>query len=145
MHIHECPKCGGALIRVHRRPLDRLQSVVLPVRRFRCDAFHCRYEGNLRRTVSTKRKLTLASAGLLGAMLAGALGLHSILPWTSHISISAENSDTSLVPHWADARLCQGVVAPAAQPYFGDPQCESGASVLKTEHDRVQPYASAGN
>jgi hypothetical protein len=145
MRIHECPKCGDALIRVHRRPLDRLQSVVLPVRRFRCAGFQCQHEGNLRRTVSTKRKLTLASAGLLCAMLAGAFALGSDLYWPSHISISAENLDTSLVSYWADARPCQGLVAPPAQPYVVEPQCDSSTGVLNTEYDRVQPYASAGN
>jgi len=43
-----CPSCGGAdLLRIRRRPLDRLLSWVHAVYRFRCADPHCAWEGTL--------------------------------------------------------------------------------------------------
>jgi hypothetical protein len=38
-----CPRCGDDLIRVHRRGVDRLVDVVVPVRRYGCPRSNCRY------------------------------------------------------------------------------------------------------
>jgi len=38
-----CPNCGGDLRRIRRYPIDRLVSLVVPVRRFRCE--ECTWEG----------------------------------------------------------------------------------------------------
>jgi hypothetical protein len=43
-----CPRCHGAVVRIHRRTFDRLISVVSPRKRFRCPAFGCGWEGTLR-------------------------------------------------------------------------------------------------
>lgn len=45
---HRCLRCGDALIRIPRRPIDRLLSVIAPLQRFRCPNFKCQFEGNLR-------------------------------------------------------------------------------------------------
>lgn len=45
---HNCPVCQGKLHRTWRRPIDRFSSQFVPVHRFRCDAFACRWEGNYR-------------------------------------------------------------------------------------------------
>jgi hypothetical protein len=43
----ECPWCGGSsLERVHRRPVDRLISLVWPQRRYRCHSLGCEWQGN---------------------------------------------------------------------------------------------------
>ncbi len=42
-----CPRCGDALTRVHRRFVDRLWSLLRPVRRYRCDNPGCGWVGNL--------------------------------------------------------------------------------------------------
>ena len=42
-----CPKCGGVLSRVPRRPIDRLTNPFVPARRFRCQFFSCHWEGNV--------------------------------------------------------------------------------------------------
>lgn len=42
-----CPRCGDALMRVHRRFVDRLWSLLQPVRRYRCDNPGCGWVGNL--------------------------------------------------------------------------------------------------
>ncbi|MCU0982233.1 MAG: hypothetical protein MUF25_24015 [Pirellulaceae bacterium] len=43
-----CPRCGNTdLLRIHRRLLDRLLSLVHPVYRFRCAKPGCAWEGNL--------------------------------------------------------------------------------------------------
>ncbi|MCD6290876.1 MAG: hypothetical protein J7M34_10275 [Anaerolineae bacterium] len=40
-----CPVCGGPLHRIHRRPVDRLISLFVPVRRYRCRNRDCRWTG----------------------------------------------------------------------------------------------------
>jgi|CXWL01.1.fsa_nt_gi hypothetical protein len=43
-----CPRCASRLVRVARHPLDRLLSFFVPVHRYRCPGFSCRWEGCLR-------------------------------------------------------------------------------------------------
>lgn len=43
-----CPRCLSGVNRVPRRALDRLISLVVPVRRYRCRALACAWEGALR-------------------------------------------------------------------------------------------------
>jgi hypothetical protein len=43
-----CPQCCGALRRVQRRPIDRLLSQWVPMRRYRCRAVACDWAGLLR-------------------------------------------------------------------------------------------------
>lgn len=38
-----CPKCGGAVHRAHRRPWERIVSLVIPLRRYSCH--HCGWSG----------------------------------------------------------------------------------------------------
>jgi hypothetical protein len=45
---YRCPNCGGELVRIRRRVIDRLLSAFVPVRRFRCSMLECGHEGNLR-------------------------------------------------------------------------------------------------
>jgi len=42
-----CPRCQGALIRIKRRPIDRVISLLFPRRRYRCVAIGCGWEGSL--------------------------------------------------------------------------------------------------
>lgn len=44
---HACPLCDQYLIRIGRRPIDRLLSQFVPVHRYRCRFFSCQWEGNL--------------------------------------------------------------------------------------------------
>ena len=43
-----CPRCLSGVNRVPRGALDRLISLVVPVRRYRCRALACAWEGALR-------------------------------------------------------------------------------------------------
>lgn len=43
-----CPLCAQDLIRVTRRPIDRLVSLFSPLYRYRCRQHDCRWEGTLR-------------------------------------------------------------------------------------------------
>ena len=52
-HRPTCPQCGGSVDRIPRRWLDRLTSLFLPSRRYRCWSATCRWEGNLRNTRHT--------------------------------------------------------------------------------------------
>ena len=45
----KCPRCDGDLIRIRRRPIDRLISLFVSVRRFRCVTLGCNWEGNMRK------------------------------------------------------------------------------------------------
>ncbi len=130
MRVHECPECGGESVRIRRRLVDRLHGVFLPARRFRCSTLQCQYEGNVRRTVSTNRKLALACAGLLGAMLVGALAIDTELDFASHTSTSTEvlDANAGLVENWVDPSLSRGLAALPAQPFLGDLQHDSGAA-----------------
>jgi hypothetical protein len=40
-----CPRCGGGVHRVHRRWGDRVVSLFVPVRRYRCSNRECRWCG----------------------------------------------------------------------------------------------------
>lgn len=44
---HVCPVCGFSVIRIPRRKLDRFYSLFFPVRRYRCESFHCQWQGNI--------------------------------------------------------------------------------------------------
>jgi hypothetical protein len=44
-----CPQCGGAVYRIPRRFIDRLISLVRPVRRYQCVALECAWIGNMPR------------------------------------------------------------------------------------------------
>lgn len=47
---YACPICGGdGLIRIRRRFIDRIASMFLGLRRFRCTHSGCHWEGNLRK------------------------------------------------------------------------------------------------
>lgn len=50
-HAHDgtvkCPLCQWKLIRQRRRVVDRLWSLVQPVRRYRCENFSCQWVGNI--------------------------------------------------------------------------------------------------
>jgi hypothetical protein len=45
---HCCARCGGDVIRIPRRPIDRFWSLFVPVYRFRCYQHSCQWIGNLR-------------------------------------------------------------------------------------------------
>lgn len=41
----DCPGCGGPLHRVHRRPVDRIVNLFVPVARYRCKNRDCAWHG----------------------------------------------------------------------------------------------------
>jgi len=43
----DCPSCRGTLVREHRRFVDRLHSLISPVKRYRCENFACQWVGNI--------------------------------------------------------------------------------------------------
>lgn len=43
-----CPECGDIVTPIHRRAIDRVLSVFVPVHRMRCPNFLCAWEGNVR-------------------------------------------------------------------------------------------------
>jgi len=48
LHERECPVCGGPALRIRRRFIDRLISLVIPVHRYHCQTATCGWRGNLR-------------------------------------------------------------------------------------------------
>lgn len=61
-----CPWCQGGLVRERRRMVDRLHSLVRPLKRYRCANFGCQWEGNILTTRAHR-----AAAGAAGAGTAG--------------------------------------------------------------------------
>ena len=114
MCVNVCPKCGGESIRIHGRLVDHLHGVFLPARRFRCYNFLCQYEGKVRKSVSPQRMLARASAGLLGATLAGIWAIDIDLPFASYTEVLDAN--VSLEQYWIDNRFSRSSVALPAQP-----------------------------
>ena len=48
VHVAQvCPLCRWKLIRQRRRPVDRLWSLIQPIKRYRCENFSCQWVGNL--------------------------------------------------------------------------------------------------
>ena len=45
--LRSCPCCGGPLLRIARRPVDRFQSLFRPVYRYQCIVLECGWQGNL--------------------------------------------------------------------------------------------------
>jgi hypothetical protein len=45
----KCPHCGGVVYRTSRRAIDRLLSLIAPVRRYHCMSLECTWVGNLPR------------------------------------------------------------------------------------------------
>jgi hypothetical protein len=43
--LMRCPRCDGNIHRVHRHAIDRLISLYVPVRRYRCANDECRWQG----------------------------------------------------------------------------------------------------
>lgn len=41
----KCPRCDGGLYRIHRTGIDRLISLYVPIRRYRCRADGCGWSG----------------------------------------------------------------------------------------------------
>ena len=98
MRVRSCPKCGGDFVRIHRRIRDRLHSVIVPVRRYRCSSSECQHEANVPKTVSTKHKLALCFAGVLAPALAGAVAMHSYVSAASDHSISSHEQGANASP-----------------------------------------------
>lgn len=51
---HMCPSCRCELVRERRRIVDRLYSLVKPIKRYRCQNFPCQWVGNFARTDDTR-------------------------------------------------------------------------------------------
>jgi len=43
--LGRCPRCDGNIHRIHRHTVDRLISLYVPVRRYRCANDECRWQG----------------------------------------------------------------------------------------------------
>jgi hypothetical protein len=74
---HACPRCGGATYRVHRHLLDRMVGVVRRVRRYRCKAGDCGWEGLLSSSGRDAKRKTFG--GVLSAWLIASLVLVPLL------------------------------------------------------------------
>ena len=45
--LRSCPCCGGPLMRIARRPVDRFHSLFRLVHRYQCIVLECGWQGNL--------------------------------------------------------------------------------------------------
>lgn len=68
-----CPRCKSGLVRIRRRLVDRIVSAIFPVRRYRCLAFFCCWEGTLPYKRSVRDRPKAAKTGAPGAVSAGTI------------------------------------------------------------------------
>ena len=75
-----CPHCGHTLYRVHRRRLDRLASLIVPLHRYRCNecgwsGLHISARGRPPRAalIRNMTRLALIVAGLVLSVVAAVL------------------------------------------------------------------------
>jgi hypothetical protein len=55
--LNRCPICGAhGMLRIRRRPIDRILSLFVRLRRFRCTHVECHWEGNLRAHAPDRRR-----------------------------------------------------------------------------------------
>ena len=47
----KCPICGSYTTRVHRRMIDRIASLIIPVHRYKCHNYQCQWQGNVKQNV----------------------------------------------------------------------------------------------
>lgn len=43
-----CPACASYATRIHRRLIDRVISLIIPVHRYRCHNYQCQWQGNVK-------------------------------------------------------------------------------------------------
>ena len=46
---HICPVCGGYSVRIPRRHIDHFRSLFSLVHRYKCQNYHCQWQGNIRK------------------------------------------------------------------------------------------------
>jgi hypothetical protein len=61
-HAVHCPQCDSRTYRISRRFIDRVISVILPVRRYQCEEHGCRWQGNL--PLNPDSKMARIAAGM---------------------------------------------------------------------------------
>lgn len=52
----DCPECGSRLGKIHRRTVDRIRSILVPVNRFKCQNRDCEWVGNIKQRSSKAQK-----------------------------------------------------------------------------------------
>ena len=127
---HTCPLCNGNLERTWRRPVDRFASKFVPVHRFQCQAFSCRWEGNFRSGVDPSqananapidtwtaiRPTVFAMEGLAVVAVAALVMAFPVSEWFSgpgqERAISEQGTAFDYAKQMAGSRL----QAPAARP-----------------------------
>ena len=50
-YVRKCPACAGYAIRVNRRFVDRVISLIAPVQRYQCQNFQCQWQGNIKKNL----------------------------------------------------------------------------------------------
>lgn len=145
---HHCPECASPLLRVWRRPIDRMLGAVAPVHRYRCEKFSCQWQGNFRAnaaaTESTKdepvstwmaaKPLVLMGGGFVAAGLAIAIATPSW--WPMDVADSENATVQSATYREVDPPLSQGrtnwkgksIVSPNPAPGI-TPQAKPGAAL----------------
>ena len=107
-----CPECAGEISRATRLPVDRLVSLVKPVRRYRCSNFTCQWEGHLRIDKLAdarddgieeggRPRLTLVTVLFWTVVLAALM----VVLWPAMVDLLPEFSGAMLLPfRWQSAR-----------------------------------------
>lgn len=64
---HACPRCGGAVHRLHRTALQRVRALFVPAKHYRCSDSACGWEGLLhsRQIAEDRRRFFEENASFL--------------------------------------------------------------------------------
>jgi hypothetical protein len=81
-----CPQCGAPVVRAHRRLRDRIVSIFHDVRRYRCRAADCGWQGLLRQSTDARSSRTgfaraRAVLIVLGVSLMSLVGVSAAVYW----------------------------------------------------------------
>ena len=103
-----CPQCAGALRRVRRQPADRLPQDGPPLRRYRCVAAGCGWEGLLPAGGGGRALASSGGSEAMDAMQAMGRGLVMMVLAVCGVAVAAWIAGTP----WRPAASPQAAVAP---------------------------------
>jgi hypothetical protein len=66
-----CPRCNSPVFSISRRFVDMLVSILMPIRRYRCNSMTCNWEGNLRNKRSPQAERSVGVSSEAGSGTSG--------------------------------------------------------------------------
>ena len=111
----KCPNCGGTVYRISRRTVDRLLSVMTPVRRYRCMALEWAIPRDLREHVTATHSRSLNPTLRMSDNETDADGIYGSLmvppaQSSEHLPMRGRSGSPFTIPAAIDAQ-CPGAMS----------------------------------